>query len=295
MVIPIKTNNFDIDEQGVDDLLTKIHSSFGLDFRNYARSSIVRRLSRRMQLWHVDNIHDIAPIILSDAKKWQQLLNDLSISVTSLFRDPFVFQSIQKHVFPLLDTFPFFKIWIAGCSTGEEAYSLAILLHEHGLLKRARIYGTDFNDAILKQAKLGIYDQGAIEQSVKAYLMSGGRYSLDQYFHIAYGKGKIKPDLLEHVTFANHNLTIDGAFGEVELILCRNVLIYFNKDLKQRAFSIFNESLYPRGFLVLGTKESIIDKEISQHYEEIDKQASIYQKSMSPKDAYDGLIYPPPK
>ncbi|GHF98431.1 CheR family methyltransferase [Thalassotalea marina] len=281
MVIPVKTDNVTVDEQGVDELLSVIKTEFGLDFYDYTRSSIVRRLTRRMQLWHLQDIRDIAPIILNDTNKWQQLLNDLSISVTSLFRDPAVFKSIQQHVFPLLETFPFFKIWIAGCSTGEEVYSLAILLHEHGILKRARIYGTDFNDAVLKQAKEGIFDQSIIEQNIKAYLMAGGQYSLDQYFHLAYGKGKIKPHILNQITFSNHNLTTDGAFGEVELILCRNVLIYFNKTLKQKAFSIFNESLYPRGFLILGTKESIIDKDLSILYEEIDKNSSIYQKVMT--------------
>lgn len=280
MVIPIKANNLNIDEQDVEELLSVIQSSFGLDFHNYTRSSIIRRLSRRMQLWQLESIKDMAPIILNDSNKWQQLLNDLSISVTSLFRDPFVFQAIKKHVFPLLETFPFFKVWVAGCSTGEEVYSLAILLHEYGLLNRARIYGTDFNNAVLKQAKEGIFDQNVIEQNIKSYLLAGGQYSLDQYFHIAYGKGKIKPHILSHITFANHNLTADEAFGEVELILCRNVLIYFNKSLKQRAFSIFNESLYPRGFLVLGTKESIIDKELSLSFEEIDSDASIYQKAI---------------
>ena len=278
MVVSINESYCSRDNEALDALIAAMKSTYGKDFSQYARSSIIRRVTRRMHIWKLSSIEDMVSVIVSNPCKWQVLFNDLSTSVTELFRDPFVFKSLQHEVFPILATFPFFKVWVAGCSTGEEVYSLAILLHEHNLLKRARIYGTDFNNHIIKRAKDGIYDINVLTDSKSAYEAAGGQSSLQNYFHTAYGKCKVKPLLTKNITFANHNLTSDGVFGEVELVLCRNVLIYFDSSLKQRALTLFANSLYPGGFLTLGTHEAIMHKENLAQFQVIDNKASLYRK-----------------
>jgi len=268
----------------LNELIVAMRSSYGKDFSQYTKSSVFRRVMRRKNLWNLTCISDMVPLISKDPCKWQVLFNDLSTSVTQLFRDPFVFKYLQEEVFPVLATFPFFKIWVAGCSTGEEVYSLAILLHEQGLLDRARIYGTDFNDGNIAKAKDGIYGLNAVAESQTAYNDAGGSKTLTDYFHIAYGKCKAKSFITKNITFANHNLTSDGVFGEVELVLCRNVLIYFDKPLKQRALTLFEQSLYPGGFLTLGTRESIMYREQARHFTLVDRFASVYRKQLPTDD-----------
>ncbi|WP_448549531.1 CheR family methyltransferase [Thalassotalea fusca] len=284
MVESVDETYTDADLYQLNELIAAMKSSYGKDFSHYTKSSVFRRVMRRKNLWNLANIGEMVPLITNDPCKWQVLFNDLSTSVTQLYRDPFVFKCLQEEVFPVLATFPFFKIWVAGCSTGEEVYSLAILLHEQDLLKRARIYGTDFNDSNITKAKDGIYNLSAVADSQTAFNAAGGRKTLTDYFHVAYGKCKAKPFITKNITFANHNLTSDGVFGEVELVLCRNVLIYFDKSLKQRALTLFDQSLYPGGFLTLGTHESIMHQEQAMKFTLVDRYASIYRKQLPTND-----------
>ena len=259
-------------------LLDTIRRRYGKDFHDYAPASLLRRVNRRKQMWGLDHISDMIPKILQEPKSWQELLTDLSTSVTEMFRDPEVFLQLKQEVFPVLSTFPFFKIWHVGCATGEEVYSLAILLFEQGLLSRAQIYGTDFNDQVLASAKDGIYALEHIQKFESAYLAAGGQRALSDYFTSAYGKCKVQQLLKDRVTFANHNLTDDGVFAEVELILCRNVLIYFNSRLKSRSMALFYDSLHTSGFLVLGTKEALPQLAADTKFEYVDKRTKIYRK-----------------
>jgi chemotaxis protein methyltransferase CheR len=195
-----------------------------------------------------------------------------------MFRDPFVFRSIRETVVPLLRTWPHFKVWHAGCATGEEVYSLAILLKEEGIYDRATIYATDFNDESLELARNGVYKVSDMKEATRNYQQSGGKASFSEYYHAKYDAVAMDGSLKERITFANHNLSVDGEFGEMHVVFCRNVLIYFNSELKNRALRIFTESLVHGGILCLGTKEDIQFTDVGNLYKALDAKAKIYKK-----------------
>ncbi len=195
-----------------------------------------------------------------------------------MFRDPFVYRSIREKVVPFLKTYPFVKIWYAGCATGEEAYSLAILLQEEGLYERTTIFATDFNDEALEKAKEGIYALDNVQQFTKNYQHAGGTGSFSNYYHAEYESMAINRSLKKKITFANHNLVTDEVFGEMHMIFCRNVLIYFDKKLQNRVLNLFTESLVNGGFLCLGAKENLQFTDVNSYYKPIDKKGKIYQR-----------------
>jgi chemotaxis protein methyltransferase CheR len=197
-----------------------------------------------------------------------------------MFRDPFVYCALREKVVPLLKTYPFVKVWHAGCATGEEVYSLAILLKEEGLFDRVTIFGTDFNDRALEQARQGIYPAERIKDFTRNYQEAGGKGSFSEYYHARYESAALNANLKERITFANHNLASDAAFGEMHLVFCRNVLIYFNPELQNRALRLFDESLVRGGFLCLGTKEDIQFTEVAGGYDAVDSAARIYRKKV---------------
>lgn len=262
-------------------LLEVIYQCHGYDFRHYVKTSIMRRLKWRSQQWQLNHMAELIPLALHSQQHFDTLLADMSIAVTCMFRDPSFFKALVSHVFPVLKTFPFFKIWHAGCATGEEVYSLAILLQEHGLYDRALIYATDFNKKVIQVAKQGIYDAQKITEYQAQYQQAGGQLELMHYFHSAYNNAIVRPELKRRITFAQHNLVTDGIFGEMELIICRNVMIYFDKELKQRVFTLFNDSLYHSGFLCLGDKESLLDPSANTQYKSLDTKEKIYKKCTS--------------
>jgi chemotaxis protein methyltransferase CheR len=220
--------------------------------------------------------------VLYDEAFAHKVILEFSVAVTEMFRDPTFYVSVRKNVIPYLKTFPFIKIWHAGCASGEEVYSLAILLQEEGLYERSTIFATDFNEVILEKAREGIYPLKDIRQYSANYARAGGQASFSDYYHAQYDSAIIDRTLKRNITFASHNLVTDGVFGEMHLIFCRNVLIYFDRPLQDRVLQLFDESLEHGGFLCLGTKESLDFSSVSGHFKGADTQEKIYQKRLLP-------------
>jgi len=262
----------------IDLLLEAIHQRYGYDFRSYAHASIARRVRQFLSSSGCGCVSALIPRLLHDEEFFSRLAQQFSIPVTEMFRDPFVYRAIRERVLPLLRTYPFFKVWHAGCSTGEEVYSLAILLKEEGLYDRATIYATDFNDNALRQARQGIYSMEKIKEATANYQQMPGRASFSGYYHARYDAAAMNGALKERITFANHNLATDSAFGEMHLVLCRNVLIYFNRELQNRALGLFTESLVHGGYLCLGAKEDLQFTAVAEAYEVVDGRAKVYRK-----------------
>lgn len=271
-------SDFDIQDIEIKLLLKGIYEVYGYDFQNYAYSSLKRRVLDFLKKRQIHTCSELQALILYDKKIFDLFLIHLSITVTEMFRDPLFYEALANHVLTNLGSYPFFKIWIAGCSTGEEVYSVAIFLHEFNLLHRVTIYATDFNNYALKSARTGIYKMDHMHEYEKNYLKSGGKHDFFSYFQERYGSVKINSMLQKKITFANHNLVCDKSFGEMDVIICRNVLIYFNMNLQNHVLSLFNDSLKKFGYLCLGTKESLKFSCISDHYKIIQENAKIYQK-----------------
>ena len=216
--------------------------------------------------------------ILHDPSVFEKVVYDFSITVTEMFRDPSFYQSLRNKIIPYLKTYPFIKIWHAGCATGEEVYSLAILLKEEGIYNKATIFATDFNEHALDVARQGIYSLKDTQKYSTNYQKAGGKASFSDYYYARYNSAIMRKSLSKNVTFANHNLVTDGVFGEMHLILCRNVLIYFNKDLQNKVLTLFNESLIHGGFLALGSKETLSFSSIENDFKPIDKKNKIFRK-----------------
>jgi len=270
----------EIEQMEVNLLLDAIHQRYGYDFRNYARASMERRIRQLCSRIGCQHLSEMIPQLLHDDSFLEKMIREFSITVTDMYRDPFVYRCLRQQVVPRLKTYPFIKIWLAGCATGEEVYSLAILLHEEGLYERSIIYATDFNDIALEQAKEGIYQLDRMKTFSDNYKQAGGRASLSDYYQLS-GKGcVIKADLKKNITFANHNLVTDSVFGEMQLIACRNVLIYFDKTLQARVLQLFRDSLAFDGFLCLGSKESLRFSLLENDMKVVDAKAKVYQKKV---------------
>ena len=270
--------NRDTEKIEIDLLLEAIFKKYGYDFRHYSRASIERRVRQFLPKSGCQSIPEMIERLLRDEAFFTNMVRDFSITVTEMFRDPTVYASLRENVVPLLKTHPFIRIWHAGCATGEEAYSLAILLKETGLYDRATIFVTDFNDAALEKARNGVYTAEKIKEGTKNYLAAGGQHSFSDYYRARYDAVAVDSSLRKNMTFANYNLVTDGVFGEMHLILCRNVLIYFDRELQNRVFKLFSESLVHGGFLCLGTKETTDFSTSSLQFEAVDKKAKIYKK-----------------
>ncbi len=259
-------------------LLEGVYRHYGFDFRQYARASIRRRLWRRAYAEGLPTISALLDRVLHHPDAMERLLLDLSINVTSMFRDPTFFAAFRSKVVPVLRTFPFLRIWNAGCSTGEETYSLAILLHEVGLLERTRIYATDLNEAVLRTAADGVFPLAKMQEYTENYLAAGGSRSFSDYYVSAYGRAQFNRTLTENVVFAQHNLVSDRSFNEFHVIICRNVMIYFDRDLQDHVHALFLDSLVPLGVLALGHKETVRHGRYAGHYEAIDDQERLYRR-----------------
>jgi len=259
-------------------LLQAIYLRYGYDFRNYARASIKRRVHYRLAQTGLTSISALQQKLLYDVPFFETLLLDLSINVTEMFRDPSFYLALRTKVVPALRDFAFLKIWHAGCSTGEEVYSMAILLKEEGLYDRTQIYATDMNEVALKQARAGIFPLKRLQHYTINYQKAGGQEAFSDYYAADYEHVVMDKSLKDNILFSDHNLATDGVFGEMNLIMCRNVLIYFNRSLQNRALGLFLESLAPRGFLCLGSKESIRLSDHSDAFEDWDREEKIYIK-----------------
>ncbi len=270
----------DIEEIEIEILLEAIRLRYGYDFRQYAKASLHRRIRKCLEACGMQKISEMIPNVIHDPVFFNTFLHDLTVNVTEMFRDPLFFKTLRETIIPYLKTFQFIKIWSVGVSTGEEVYSLAILLKEEGLYDKALIYATDFNNTVLDVAKRGIYSNEVIQNSTKGYQESGGKTSFGNYYHADYDSVILDQSLKKNIVFANHNIVTDSIFGEMHLILCRNVLIYFNKDLQERAFSLFDSSLCNNGFLCLGSKESLKFSSIAKEYQQVDENQKIFQKKV---------------
>lgn len=259
-------------------LLEAIYLKYGYDFRNYAKASVKRRIQQRLTLSRLADISAMQHKILYDKPFFETLLLDLSINVTEMYRDPSFYQILREKVIPILKTYPFIKIWHAGCSTGEEVYSMAIFLKEEGLLDKSLIYATDINEVVLKKAKEGIYPIDRIKEYTINYQKAGGRESFANYYTAKYDAVIMNKSLKKNMVFSQHNLATDSEFGEMHLIMCRNVLIYFDDELENRVFSLFHESLVRQGFLCLGSKESLSFSKYAKHFKEFVPREKIYRK-----------------
>ncbi|EZI30026.1 protein-glutamate O-methyltransferase CheR [Pseudomonas extremaustralis] len=259
-------------------LIEAIYLKYSYDFRDYSGASVKRRVAHALRQFDCATISALQERVLHDPAAFMQLLQFLTIPVSEMFRDPSHFLAIRQEVVPLLKTYPSIKIWIAGCSTGEEVYSMAIMLREEGLLERTIIYATDINPASLDKAKQGIFPLDSVRAYTANYQQAGGQASFADYYTAAYDYAIFDKTLRENVTFADHSLATDSVFSETQLISCRNVLIYFNKKLQDRAFGLFHESLCHRGFLVLGSKETLEFSAYNNQFEPLVKQERIYRK-----------------
>jgi len=259
-------------------LLEAIHQQYGYDFREYARTSLKRRIWRRITEEGLETISGLQERILHDPEVMERLLVDFSINVTSMFRDPTFFVALREKVVPILRTYPFVRIWNAGCSTGEETFSLAILLREEGLADRARIYATDINEAVLRRAKEGTFPVDRMKDHTRDYIRAGGKAAFSDYYK-TYGEVvRFDPTLVDNVVFAQHNLVSDGSFNEFNLIVCRNVMIYFDRALQDKVHHLFYESLVRFGMLGLGHKESIRFTAHADDYAELDPTEKLYRR-----------------
>lgn len=268
----------DLERIEVDLLLEGIFRHYGFDFRSYAYSSIKRRLWKRITSEGLGTISELQDRVLHDPAMMEKLLLDLSINVSAMFRDPTFYKSFREKVVPVLRTYPFVRVWHAGCSTGEEVYSMAILLEEEGLYDRARIYATDINEVVLQTAKSGIYPVEKMQEYTQNYIRGGGTRSFSDYYVAKYDAAIFSSALTRNVVFSQHNLVTDRSFSEFNVILCRNVMIYFDRKLQDRVHSLFYESLVPFGFLGLGSKESLRFSQYEDCYEEIDARDKIYRR-----------------
>ena len=259
-------------------LLEAIYQHYQYDFREYAMASLKRRLLQAVERLGTTTVSGLQDRVLHDARTFSTLLPYLTVPVSEMFRDPPYFRALREDVVPVLGTYPSLKVWVAGCSTGEEVYSLAILLKEEGLLERTQIYATDINPESLLKAEAGVYDLERVRQFTENHGLAGGRESLSTYYRAAYGSAVFDKSLKARVVFSDHSLTTDAVFGEMQLISCRNVLIYFNRPLQDRVIALFHDSLCRKGFLGLGAKESLRFSAHAGAFGELRRGARVYQK-----------------
>jgi chemotaxis protein methyltransferase CheR len=259
-------------------LLEGIYQYYGFDFRNYAIDSLKRRICSLMQAEKLSSISDLQKKVLHDPVYKERFLLELSVNVTGMFRDPSFYAAFRNQVIPLLKTYPFVRIWHAGCATGEEVYSLAILLLEEGIYHRCRIYATDINQASINRAKAGIVSLRLMQEYAQLYLQSGGTRNFSDYYTVVYNDGVFSSMLKRNIVFSPHNLVTDGSFNEFNVILCRNVLIYFNTQLQKRVHQLLYESLRTFGILGLGQQETLKMTPYEYCYEEIASNEKIYRK-----------------
>ena len=262
MAVPVKSHSSPVETENIealelDLLLEAVFRLYGYDFRDYAKTSMRRRIANIMKREDVSTISALQDRVLHDRAVWDRFLNGISVNVSAMFRDPGFFLGLRQHAIPILRTYPFIRIWQAGCSLGEEVYSLAILLEEEGLYDRALIYATDINEVSLRQAREAIYPAELMQKYTQNYLHAGGQRSFSEYYTARYDLAILRPTLQRNIVFSQHNLVSDAPFNEFNVILCRNVMIYFNRGLQERTHNLFHDSLAKFGILGLGSRESL--------------------------------------
>lgn len=270
--------NDELETIEIELLLEGVYRYYGFDFRDYAIASLKRRVWNAVRAEQLTRISQLLDRMLHDPACLDRFLLTMSVNVTAMFRDPSFYLTFRTRVVPMLRTYPFIRIWHTGCSTGEEVYSMAILLQEEGLYNRCRIYATDMNDAVLKRARQGVFALDRMRDYTSNYLKAGGLRSFSEYYTAAYGSAIFSAALREHMIFSQHNLAMDHSFNEFHVILCRNVLIYFNKTLQERVHNLLHGSLAMFGVLGLGHQESIKFNAHEHDYEELESGSRLYRR-----------------
>lgn len=272
------TKNNELEDIEIKLLLEGIFRYYGFDFRNYAPASIKRRIWNTIRAEKLTSVSGLQEKVLHDRACMERFILNISVNVTAMFRDPNFFLALRNKIVPLLRTYPFIRIWHAGCSTGEEVYSMAILLQEEGLYHRCRLYATDMNEMVLKKAATGIFPLRLMQEYTQNYLKAGGKQSFSEYYTAGYDSAIFSSSLKENIIFSQHNLATDSSFNEFNVILCRNVLIYFNKLLQQQVHKLLYDSLVMFGVLGLGYQESLKLTPYEKHYEQLDITEKLYRR-----------------
>lgn len=260
------------DERQLDELINEVFEHYGFDFSGYSRASFKRRVDRLINLDGFQHFQAFLHRIATDSTYFRRVVEEITVNVTEMFRDPHFYKFLRQEVIPDLATKPFIRIWHAGCSTGEEVFSMAILLEEAGLLHKSILYATDLSSQVLENAKQGVFPLRAMKQYSENYIAASGKQDFSNYYIANYNHAKFNENLSKKMVFSLHNLVSDRSFNEFDLILCRNVMIYFDKDLQERALTLFDESLAPLGYLALGTKESIKFSSLQNRYRQLEKE-----------------------
>jgi chemotaxis protein methyltransferase CheR len=269
----------DISTEELKEFLESVNFIYGYDFSDYSEASMKRRISHFMNLKSINSLSGLGRLLFKDESSFEEFIQEFSVTVTEMFRDPEFYKSLRLKVMKRLATYPYIKIWVAGCATGEEVYSLAILLTEENLYERSIIYATDINQRSLQIARDGVYPIDKMKLYTSNYRQSGGEKPFSEYFKAHYGSVLFDKSLRRHIVFAPHNLATDKSFNEFQMIVCRNVLIYFNQALQNKAIHLFYDSLCQFGILGLGNKESLLFTDIRQNFEELDRKQKIFIKN----------------
>jgi chemotaxis protein methyltransferase CheR len=269
-----------IAESDLEDILHHVYEISGYDFHEYSRASLVRRITRLMDLDGMKATAELSDRLTADNAYMRRFVEEVTVNVTEMFRDPPFFRALATEVVPDLLKRPFIRIWHAGCSTGEEMYSMAILLHEAGALEKCRLYGTDLNPRALEQARAGVFSLEFMRQYSRNYLLSGGLRDFSNYYTAGDTHARFRKFLSQQMVFSTHNLANDSSFNQFDLVICRNVLIYFNRKLQERVFTLFDESLVTGGFIALGSRETLRFSPVFRNYAHIGKD-KIWKKVRS--------------
>lgn len=269
---------YEIADEEVEMLLHEVLGKYGYDFTSYSSASLRRRINRLYSLDHFKSFGEFRHKVLNDDLYIRRFVQEITVNVTEMFRDPSFYKLLREQVLPVLATYPFIRIWHAGCSTGEEVYSMAILLKESGIMHKSLLYATDINPSVLDTMVRGIYPLRNLKQYSENYILSGGKEDFSSYYTAKYDLAKLDDKLRSKMIVSTHNLVSDRSFNEFQLIICRNVLIYFNKNLQDRVLGLFDASLEERGFLALGSKEQVKFSSVGRKYEQIDPKEKIWRK-----------------
>jgi chemotaxis protein methyltransferase CheR len=258
-----------ITDEEIKMLLEDLQVIYGYDFTGYSHASLRRRINRLIVLDRFQDFEALRQRIHFDPAYFKRFVEEITVNVTEMFRDPTFYKFLRTDIIPVLATKPFIRIWHAGCSTGEEVFSMAIILQEAGLLRKSLLYATDINPGVLENAREGVFPLSQMKQYSQNYLLSGGKNDFSSYYTAHYGQVKLQAELSEKLIFSTHNLVSDRSFNEFDLVVCRNVLIYFNKELQERVFGLFDDSLSQLGYLALGTKETLKFSGIQKKYTQL--------------------------
>ena len=274
----VRESYIQLADKEMDLLLEDIYKHYGYDFSDYSKASLRRRVSRLIMDDHLPSVAELRFRLINDETYFNHFLEEVTVNVTEMFRDPLFFKALRDIVLPQLKTYPRIRIWHAGCATGEEVYSMAILLKEEGLLDRSLLYATDINQHVLEKAKAGTFPIDDMKQCTINYQKAGGTHTFSDYYTAKYGKVIFNTDLKKRMVFSTHNLQADQSFNEFNLILCRNVMIYFNRGLQEKVIGLFHESLPALGYLALGSKETVNFTNLKTHFETVDAKQKIWRK-----------------